>query len=214
MNASTIHGAWWVWLVAAGLYIVFRLWYDNWRGPLSKDEVEHFMRLAQSSPSRDHTDTEVLRAFLEKDDGKEFVMCNLVKLHARPIAHPVSGEMTTSMSLIQQYFRPFLLTLLLSGGHPVLTSRKVAGYVDSWNTSPDPGWTAVGMMRYRSRRDAMRLTFDKRFQGGYPFKIAAIEQTFSFPTQVISEMVLRPRGIVALALALLAALAHLASLLI
>src|SRR5271157_3235759 len=50
MSTSATHGAWWVWLVAAGLYIVFRLWYDNWRGPLSKDEVEHFMRLAQSSP--------------------------------------------------------------------------------------------------------------------------------------------------------------------
>lgn len=214
MNTSTIHGAWWVWLVAAGLYIVFRLWYDNWRGPLSKDEVEHFMRLAQSSPGRDHTDTAVMRAFLEKDDGKEFVMCNLIRLHPQPVIHPATGDMITPLKLIKEYLRPFVVTLLLSGGHPMLTSRKVAGYVDSWNTPPDPGWTAVGMMRYRSRRDAMRLSFDKRFQGGYPFKIAAIEQTFSFPTQVISEMVLRPRGIVALVLALLAALVHLASLLI
>ena len=214
MSTWTIHGAWWVWLVAAGLYILFRLWYDNWRGPLSADEVEHFLRLSESSPGAEHTDLQVLRKFLEQDDGKEFVMCNLIRLHPQPVAHPATGAMITPLKLIKEYFGPFVVTLLLRGGHPMLSSRKVAGYVDSWNTPPDPGWTAVGMMRYRSRRDMMLLATNARFLAGYRFKIAAIDQTFSFPTQVISEMVLRPRGIVALVLALVAALAHLASLLI
>ena len=53
MNTSTIHGAWWVWLVAAGLYIVFRLWYDNWRGPLSKDEVERMQKEAEAHAEDD-----------------------------------------------------------------------------------------------------------------------------------------------------------------
>jgi hypothetical protein len=69
------------------------------------------------------------------------------------------------------------------------------------------------MMRYRSRRDMMKLATDPRFLDAYPFKIAAVAQTFSFPTQVTTSMALRPRTGVALLLALLAALIHLASLL-
>jgi hypothetical protein len=43
-------GAWWIWVVALSLYIVFRLWYDNWRGPLSPQEVSDLM--AQVSRSQ------------------------------------------------------------------------------------------------------------------------------------------------------------------
>ncbi len=133
-------------------------------------------------------------------------MCNLVRLHPQPVPHPLTGVMTQPRELIQEYFRPFAVSLFLHGGHPVITSRKVAGYIDSWNVPPDPGWTMAGMMRYRSRRDMLELTLDPRFMNAYPFKAAAVEQTYSFPTQVLSSMVLRPRSAVALGLMLLASL--------
>jgi hypothetical protein len=41
----------------------------------------------------------------------------------------------------------------------------------------------------------------------------AVQQTYSFPTQVVAEMVLRPRSAVGLALALAASLVHLGSIL-
>jgi hypothetical protein len=213
MNAIGFSGAWWIWPVVAALYVLFRAWYDNWRKPLSTQEVAHYMRLIQTSPGTEHTDPQVLRQFLARDDGKEFVMCNLVRLHAQPVPHPLTGVLTPPRQLIQEYFRPFAVTLFLHGGHPVVTSRKVAGYIDSWNVPPDPGWTMVGMMRYRSRRDMMELTLNPRFMKAYPFKAAAVEQTYSFPTQILSTMVLQPRSGVALGLALMAALVHLVSLL-
>lgn len=67
----------------------------------------------------------------------------------------------------------------------------------------------VGLMRYRSRRDMMKLAVHPRFLGGHAFKFAAIEATFSFPSQVVNSMVLGPRSSVALLLALLAALVQL-----
>jgi hypothetical protein len=213
MNGTIFSGAWWIWPVAASLYVLFRVWYDNWRKPLSAQEVEHYLRLVQTSPGAEHTDADVLRQFLARDDGKEFVMCNLVRLHPQPVPHPLTGVMTQPRELIQEYFRPFAVSLFLHGGHPVITSRKVAGYVDAWNVPPDPGWTMAGMMRYRSRRDMLELTLDPRFMNAYPFKAAAVEQTYSFPTQVLSTMVLRPRSAVALGLTLLAALVHLVSVL-
>ena len=42
-------GAWWAWLLALVLYGAFRLWYDNWRGPLTQAEIDHFMAKADET---------------------------------------------------------------------------------------------------------------------------------------------------------------------
>jgi hypothetical protein len=214
MNNPALHGAWWVWPLALVLYGLFRLWYDNWRGPLRIEEIDYFMQKSRSSSNALHTDEATLRKFLEEDDGKEFVMCNLVRLHSGLVPHPMTGVPTPARELMQEYGRHFVIQLLLRGGHPVMASRKIAGYIDAWNAPPDEGWSIAGMMRYRSRRDMMLLATQERFVRAHPFKIAAVDKTFSFPTQVIAEMVLRPRGVVALVLLLAAALVHLASLLV
>jgi hypothetical protein len=196
------------------LYGLFRLWYDNWRGPLRSQEIEYFMQKSRSASGASHTDEATLRKFLEEDDGKEFVMCNLVRLHPVEVPHPVTGIPTPARELMQEYVRQFLVQLLLRGGHPVMATRKVAGYIDAWNAPPDEGWTIAAMMRYRSRRDMMVLATRERFVRAHPFKMAAVDKTFSFPTQVVAEMVLRPRGVVALVLLLAAAMLHLLSLLV
>jgi hypothetical protein len=213
MNTSHSLGFWWAWPLALAAYVLFRAWYDNLRGPLSPEEIEKFMNITADLPGPHHTDRAVLREFLEADDGKEFVMCNLVKLFPHQVAHPFTGALTPAQDLLQEYVKQFVGVLLSGGGHPVVASRKVAGYIDAWNAPPDPGWSIAGMMRYRSRRDMMILATNEKFLKAHPFKHAAVQQTFSFPTQVVAEMVLRPRSAVGLVLALVAALVHLGSLL-
>jgi hypothetical protein len=213
---TTVHtlGFWWAWPAALLAYILFRAWYDNWRGPLSPEEIEQFMSITADFPGPHHTDRAVLREFLEADDGKEFVMCNLIKLFPHPVAHPFTGKPTPAQDLLQEYVKQFVGVLLSGGGHPVVAARKVAGYIDAWNAPPDPGWSIAGMMRYRSRRDMMKLATNEKFRKAHPFKHAAVQQTYSFPTQVVAEMVLRPRTAVGLGLALAASLVHLGSILI
>ncbi len=206
-------GAWWAWLVALALYGVFRLWYDNLRGPLSKAEVDAFMAEAARVKVSGHTDPAVLRAFLEADDGKEFIMSNLVRVHPGEVPHPATGAPTQGLALLQSYGRRFVMLLFRHGGHPMMAMRKVGGYVDSWNTPPDPGWHVVGAMRYRSRRDMMALALNPALRDVHVLKTASTAVTFSFPTQVLVSFALRPRVWVALVLAMAAALVHLASVL-
>lgn len=214
MAASGLQGAWWVWPLVLVLYGIFRAWYDNWRGPLRADEIEVFMARAAQAPGARYTDLQVLRRFLESDDGKEFVMCNLVCLHPHEVAHPVTGKMHSARAMVQMYFSGFMPALLRAGGHPMMVTRQAGGYIDAWNTPPDPGWSIVGMVRYRSRRDMMVLATNQRFFDVHPLKIAAIAQTFSTPTQHVFGLAIRPRTGVALILVLAAALVHLASLLV
>lgn len=205
-------GAWWIWVVALALYFVFRLWYDNWRGPLSPQEVIDFMNQVSDLKMSEYSDPKDLRAFLEADDGKEFVMVNLVRVHTGELAHPHTGKPTKGIDLLREYGNSFVKVLVRHGGHPVLVMRKVGGYIDSWNTPPDPGWHVAGSMRYRSRRDMMQLALDPSVRDVHILKTAATATTFSFPSQVVLGLAIRPRVWVALLLTLSAALVHLASL--
>jgi hypothetical protein len=100
--------------------------------------------------------------------------------------------------------------LFRTGGHPGFVGRKVGGYIDAWNVPPDPDWGLFGLMRYRSRRDLLRLVMDPAFKDTHPEKILGTLATFSFPSQRMVSFYLGPRISVALVLALLAALGHLA----
>jgi hypothetical protein len=205
---SMAHGI--IWSTALVGYVLFRLWYDNWSGPLKQSEIDAFLAKLEGRFDATGNSPEVLRAFLEADDGREFVMLNLVKAQLDQVHDPASGQMVQGIELLRRYSKRFMPLLLRNGGHPGLVGRKVGGYIDAWNTTPDPGWTLFGLMRYRSRRDLMRLVMDPAFVDTHPEKILGTLATFSFPTQRMISLYLSPRVTVALLLALLAALTHLA----
>lgn len=201
---------WMIWCAALLAYVLFRLWYDNFSGPLKPAEVEAFLTEMKGRYEGTGNSPEVMRAFLESDDGREFVMLNLAKAQMDQVRDPASGQMVQGFELLKRYSKRFVPVLLRNGGHPGMVGRKVGGYVDAWNTAPDPGWTIFGLMRYRSRRDMMKLVMDPAFRDTHPEKILGTLATFSFPAQRVVSFYLGPRVTVALILALIAALANLA----
>ena len=201
---------WMIWGTALLAYGVFRLWYDNWSGPLTPAEIDAFMARMAGRFEGTGNSPETLRAFLAADDGREFVMLNLVKAQMAPVEDPATGQQVQGFELLKRYSRRFMPVLLRNGGHPGIVGRKVGGYIDAWNTEPDPGWTVFGLMRYRSRRDMTKLVMDPAFMAGHPDKLLGTLATFSFPAQRMISIYSSPRATVALGLALTAALSHLA----
>lgn len=200
-----------IWGSAALLYAAFRFWYDGIRRPLSKEEVDAYVEAMRGRAASEVNDPESMRTFLENDDGKEFVMLNLVRLHPSEVAHPETGEMMKPRALLAGYLKGFMPALVARGGVPLFSARKVGPYVDAWGVEPDPDWTMVGYMRYRSRRDLMELVGDPRFTDAHGMKLAAMPTTFSFPTQPNGGAFVGPRVWVGLVLALGAALLQLAT---
>ncbi len=198
-----------IWGTALLAYGAFRLWYDNWSGPLKPAEIDAFLAQMAGRFEATGNSPDVLRAFLEADDGREFVMLNLVKAQLDPVEDPQTGQMVQGFELLKRYSKRFMPVLFRNGGHPGIVGRKVGGYVDAWNTEPDPGWTVFGLMRYRSRRDMIKLVMDPAFMAGHPDKLLGTLATFSFPTQRVLSFYVGPRVTVALVLALIAALSHL-----
>ena len=200
---------WWVWLVAAALYVVFRLFYDSWRGPLKQAEIDTMLARAEAQGAGEINDLSIVRTFLEADDGREFVMANLVRVPDTMVTDPDSGAQVPAADMMKAYSKAFMPRLIKNGGHPALAAHKVGGYVDAWKVGPDPGWSIVGFMRYRSRRDLMKMVVDPTFKDAHKYKLLGVEETFSFPTQPFIRIYASPRVTVLLILALAAALAQL-----
>jgi len=200
----------WIWLVAAFLYGAFSLWYNNWRGPLTAEEIEKFGKRWEQSKNAPPADViDAARGFMESDDGGEFFMLNLIKLHPGEIPVPGSDEKEPAPKLLRRYTGYFMPQVLRRAGHPAFVGPAAGRYMEHWGVEPDPGWTFSGIIRYRSRRDLMELATDPRFDPAHVCKIAAIANTLAFPVAP-ATLVLGPRVWVALLLALLAALGHLA----
>ena len=200
-----------IWVITLLVYLAFRLWYDGLRKPLTAEEVEKYSRLfEQHAGAGDEVDLAVMRKFLEEDDGKEFIMMNLLQYNPSPMKHPDTGQDAQADSILQEYFRPFMGRVIRRAGHPVIAGRAVGGYLDAWNTPPDPGWHGAGLIRYRSRRDIIELSLaSAKFQDLHKYKLAALKQTIAFPIQTQMGLYASPRVTVAMALALAAALLQL-----
>ena len=205
----------WVWGLALLGYAAFLGWSVNWRGPLSKAEIESLMAqmLASNVGHGDQDEMPVIRRFLEEDDGREFFMLNVIRLSETDVADPVSGEMRPVRQVMAGYTRMFMPALFARGGHPALAARRIGGMVDTWGLKEVPEWSMMGYIRYRSRRDLAHLVCNPRFSGAHAFKFAAMPQTFNFPTRPMIMTLAGPRIWVGLSFALVAAMAQIALLL-
>jgi hypothetical protein len=199
-----------VWIPALVCYALFLGWYLNWHGPVKPAEVERLMERLAASGAEDsgRNDLDTMRAFLETDDGREFFMLNLVRVAPGTVADPVTGEQRPAREVVEGYTRVFMPALFARGGHPAVIGRKVGGYFDAWGVEPDPGWTIMGYMRYRSRRDLAMLASDPRFAGAHDFKFASMPNTYSFPTQPRLMALASPVAWLGLIIALAAAMAQ------
>lgn len=202
--------SYYIWGGALFVYLVFLAWHENWRGPLNDSEISAFMTLIEANETLDETQRKTLQDFMKADMGAEFLMVNLIAHNKGEIADPVTGEAKSAQTLLGIYYRPFIGKLLRSAGYPVIAGGAVGGYLDAWKTEANPGWSASGLVRYRSRRDMLQAATDPSFAGGHVYKQAALAATFAVPIETTAGVFLSPRIWVAMVLALFAAFGQIA----
>jgi hypothetical protein len=200
---STVLG---IWGAAVALYGAFWLWYVGIPRPLTAAEIDaHVAVISGSKLTIEPEQLATLRKFLEADDGGEFFMINLVRLHDGLVTAPGGGEPQKAREVLDGYTNHFMPALFRRAGHPAFFGRAAAAYVEHWGVEPDPGWSFGAAIRYRSRRDMIELVTDPRFADAHAFKHAGIATTLAFPTTP-GFVVVGPKIWVGLVLALAAAL--------
>jgi len=168
------------WAILAVLYLSFTGWYTSCGGPLSGEEIEHYMGLLEER-GRDPELISIMREFLTSDTGDDFVMLNVIDMRETPlqVEGVLPGE--TSEEVLAKYMQYMTPALLVRACHPVLYGVAASTAPEMFGIEGARNWTAGAGMRYRSRRDMMEIASNPAFQGSHEFKIAAINKTIAFP---------------------------------
>ena len=182
------------WILAMlllGLYGVFHLWYGGTGKPLTAPEIDDYMaqlkdevheELGHGGPSL----KDQVRTLLERDDGREFVMHNLVRYRSKALYPPGSPYSDDPRAADLRYFKGGLPSMLRLGIHPVFVARRQGSFVDLPGA---PEWHYMAMVRYRSRRDFVRWAIGMQKAQLTQHKWAAIETTQIFPSQPVISLV-------------------------
>ncbi|MEE4288264.1 MAG: hypothetical protein V2J14_02755 [Erythrobacter sp.] len=170
----------WLWGVPIALYALFWLWYTPLSGPMTRAEVAAVVAdLEARGASADRIAT--LRAFFEADDGRSFVMVNLIDLAKDPPALPATGPNASAQDLMDHYMQFMWPELLRRGCHPVFVGRSAGASLDLAGIEGAERWGQAALMRYRSRRDMWAISSDPRFRDRHEYKLAALEKTIALP---------------------------------
>ena len=161
-----------IWIIAALAYAAFWLWYVGFQKKITPQEVETGMRIFNHDDSWTPNQIEHLRSFLLADDGKDFVMVNLLHL---------KSPKKESLEKLNTYQKIFLGSLLRKAGHPVMVARAASGNVENVACSHADDWSAAAMIRYRSRRDLMEILPATIGSEHHQLKLGSLEKTFAFP---------------------------------
>ncbi len=195
----------WVWLASFLLYAVFFSWYTSFGGPLSDEEIEHYLQLFAQNNDTDVEALERLRRFMQEDTGDDFAMLNVIDMYDMPqqIEGVEPGE--SSDDVLAKYMAYMYPALFSRACHPVMFGTAANTAMDLMNAPGMEQWTRGALMRYRSRRDLLEISSNPAFRGSHDFKIAAMEKTIAFPLDPWFQLG-DPRLVLALVLALLASL--------
>ena len=187
-----------IWLIALLTYALFYCWYIGFRSRVTPAEIERTMAILDAGLV-DETRKSHLRHFLANDDGKDFVMVNLLEL-AKPRKE--------SSKNLNAYQKIFLGQLLRAAGHPILIARAASGNVENVACQEFDNWTAAGMVRYRSRRDLIEILPATIGSEHHELKLSALDKTYAFPASPWF-VVGGPKLLVPLLIALIAAVTQL-----
>lgn len=184
-------------------YALFLLWYGGRGSPMTTAEVETLLervkRNAEAAGAPPVPDLlPSLREVAENDDGREFIMVNLIRYRPKAVYPPGWDYGDDPHAADARYNRVVIPLLLKRACIPVFLGQSAGKFL-----APEGArlWDCVALVRYRSRRDFLGLCVDLAKDRSDVHKWAAIEATQVFPVNARLSLTML-RVVIALALAL------------
>jgi hypothetical protein len=185
-------------LPLAALYAAFLIWYGGNGKPMSADEIDAGLRELLATDTSEHAKSAVddVHQLLSNDDGKEFVMQNLVRYRPKALYPPGSNYGDDPREADKRYGRAIVGDLLRNGNLILFVARRSGNFIVPEGAD---AWHYVAMVRYRSRRDFLKFALQANQADKFIHKWAAIEKTHVFPVKPIISLI-AVRTVVALVL--------------
>lgn len=175
----------------AGLYAAFLLWYGGNGKPITTVEVD--VLLAEIKRRAGKQDSEekspILQQFrdlTQNDDGREYYMVNLLKFRKKALYPEGTSFGDDPLEANDRYNRAIIPLLLKHGGHPIFLGQVQGRFLHPEHADD---WDQVGMVRYRSRRDMLKMAVEIAGLGIDIHKWASLEKTQVFPVKPVVSLV-------------------------
>ena len=182
------------WLILGAVYIGFFFWYTDMGGKLSQEEIQVFIKKHEQniiddgvSPDSEELQLRIniLRRFMEEDNGKQFIMVNNIEMNKDPgdVLGANPGE--SADQLMSRYMEHMWPNLLKRASHPIFGGYAIWESMDLVGIEGAETWDQAALMRYKSRRAFMEIVTHPDMRGRHAFKIAALQKTIAFPVEPI-----------------------------
>ena len=175
-------------LTLTALYIAFLVWYGGNGEPMTPDEISCGLQALQATDTSEHGKAAVedVRQLLASDDGKEFVMQNLVRYRPKALYPPGYPYGDDPREADKRYGKSIVWPLLRNGNVLLFIARRSGNFFVPEGADD---WHYVAMVRYRSRRDFLKFAFEANQADKFVHKWAAIEKTHVFPVKPIVSLI-------------------------
>jgi hypothetical protein len=160
------------------LYTSFIFWYGGSGKPITVKEMEILIeQMKENAGQINKPDNELINDFRElckSDDGKEFYMVNLIR-YKKEIVNGIDPMVEN-----KKYTKKIFPLLLKYGGHPVFRSSYMGRMI---HPEGSDDWNEIVIVRYRSRKDLLKMAVDGAKLNLAATKFAAIDKTQVFPVK-------------------------------
>ncbi len=172
------------------LYIAFLFWYGGKGKPLTAVEVDALLAEIKKRAGKQDSEEEspILQQFrdlTQNDDGQEYYMVNLLKFRKKALYPEGSSFGDDPIAANDRYNRGIIPLLLKYGGHPVFLGQVQGRFLHPKHADD---WDQVGIVRYRSRRDMLKMAVEIAGLGFDIHKWASLEKTQVFPVKPLVSL--------------------------
>jgi len=172
------------------LYLAFLFWYGGKGKPLTAVEVDALLAEIKKRAGKQDSEEEspILQQFrdlTQNDDGREYYMLNLLKFRKKALYPEGSSYGDDPLAANDRYNRAIIPLLLKHGGHPVFLGQVQGRFIHPEHADD---WDQVGMVRYRSRRDMLKMAVEIAGLGFDIHKWASLEKTQVFPVKPVVSL--------------------------
>lgn len=166
------------------VYGLFLVWYGGSGQPLSPAEIDQFMK-ELGALTTDEAVLQELQTLIAGDDGKEFVMQNLVRYRPKALYPPGYDYGDDPRAADRRYGKAVIGPLLRNGSLILFIAKRIGTFIEPEGAD---AWHYVAMVRYRSRRDFLRFALETQRDDIFVHKWAALEKTHVFPVKPLISL--------------------------
>jgi hypothetical protein len=171
-------------IALGAVYGLFLLWYGGNGRPMRPAEVDHLMQ-EFGALTLDGAVLQELRSLVASDDGKEFVMQNLVRYRPKALYPPGYDYGDDPRAADRRYGKAVIGPLLRHGSLILFVAKRIGTFIEPEGAD---AWHYVAMVRYRSRRDFLRFALATQRDDIFVHKWAALEKTHVFPVKPLVSL--------------------------